>query len=221
MIRYILISLSVPLLTTGVLIPGVPATPALSGAVGVPANPVADATPIAPELSGLGRALVAGHDHRATRAAVLQSGPPAALRLQPSGGAAVVSRSGAARSDARDGVLGSGDGARSEPERAADGGERAARALRRDPGRRQRAPAALHALASARSSMPWRARFAADGVGDRPRSIVPMRRRWRARRRSPDDPDVQTLYADAVMNTMPWDYWQKDGSAEARRPRSC
>jgi tetratricopeptide (TPR) repeat protein len=28
----------------------------------------------------------------------------------------------------------------------------------------------------------------------------------------PDDPDVQTLYADAVMNTMPWDYWQKDGA---------
>ena len=28
----------------------------------------------------------------------------------------------------------------------------------------------------------------------------------------PLDPNVQTLYADAVMNTMPWDYWQKDGS---------
>ncbi|MPZ20253.1 MAG: hypothetical protein GEV06_20400 [Luteitalea sp.] len=31
----------------------------------------------------------------------------------------------------------------------------------------------------------------------------------------PRDPDVQTLYADAVMNTMPWDYWQKDGSPKA------
>lgn len=29
--------------------------------------------------------------------------------------------------------------------------------------------------------------------------------------RFPDDPDVATLYADAVMNTMPWDYWGKDG----------
>jgi tetratricopeptide (TPR) repeat protein len=28
----------------------------------------------------------------------------------------------------------------------------------------------------------------------------------------PDDADVQTWYADAVMNTMPWDYWQKDGA---------
>jgi tetratricopeptide (TPR) repeat protein len=31
----------------------------------------------------------------------------------------------------------------------------------------------------------------------------------------PDDPDVVTLYADAVMNTMPWDYWRKDGSPKA------
>lgn len=29
-----------------------------------------------------------------------------------------------------------------------------------------------------------------------------------------DDPDVATLYADAVMNTMPWDYWTKDGKAK-------
>ena len=27
-----------------------------------------------------------------------------------------------------------------------------------------------------------------------------------------DDADVVTLHADAVMNTMPWDYWQKDGA---------
>jgi tetratricopeptide (TPR) repeat protein len=28
----------------------------------------------------------------------------------------------------------------------------------------------------------------------------------------PTDPDIQVFYADAVMNTMAWDYWQKDGS---------
>ncbi len=28
----------------------------------------------------------------------------------------------------------------------------------------------------------------------------------------PADPDVQTLYADAVMNTMPWNYWNEDGT---------
>ena len=27
-----------------------------------------------------------------------------------------------------------------------------------------------------------------------------------------DDPEVQTLAADAIMNSMPWDYWQKDGA---------
>lgn len=27
----------------------------------------------------------------------------------------------------------------------------------------------------------------------------------------PDDQDVATFYADAVMNTMPWDYWEVDG----------
>jgi hypothetical protein len=27
----------------------------------------------------------------------------------------------------------------------------------------------------------------------------------------PDDTDALTLYADAMMNTMPWDYWTPDG----------
>jgi tetratricopeptide (TPR) repeat protein len=27
----------------------------------------------------------------------------------------------------------------------------------------------------------------------------------------PDDPDVGALFAEAVMDTMPWDYWTKDG----------
>jgi tetratricopeptide (TPR) repeat protein len=35
----------------------------------------------------------------------------------------------------------------------------------------------------------------------------------------PDDADIQTLYADAAMNTMPWDYWQKDGSAKPETAR--
>lgn len=28
----------------------------------------------------------------------------------------------------------------------------------------------------------------------------------------PDDSDIQTLYADSVMNTVPWNYWDKDGN---------
>lgn len=30
--------------------------------------------------------------------------------------------------------------------------------------------------------------------------------------RFPDDLDAATLYAEALMDTMPWDYWQEDGS---------
>ena len=37
--------------------------------------------------------------------------------------------------------------------------------------------------------------------------------------RFPDDPDIQTLFADAQMNTMPWDYWQKDGTAKPETAR--
>ncbi|HEY5749172.1 MAG TPA: hypothetical protein VIU12_24050 [Chryseolinea sp.] len=32
--------------------------------------------------------------------------------------------------------------------------------------------------------------------------------------RYPEDAEVQILYADAVMNTMPWDYWLPDGKAK-------
>ena len=32
------------------------------------------------------------------------------------------------------------------------------------------------------------------------------------------DPDAQVLYADAVMNTMPWQYWGKDGRARPEIP---
>src|SRR5688572_17338598 len=57
------------------------------------------------------------------------------------------------------------------------------------------------------------ARFAADPASPRP----PLDKAYaeamtRVAAAHPGDPDVQTLYADAVMNTMPWDYWRKDGS---------
>ena len=58
-------------------------------------------------------------------------------------------------------------------------------------------------------------RFAADAASARP----PLDRAYadamaKVAADHPQDPDVQTLYADAVMNTMPWDYWQKDGAAK-------
>jgi len=58
-------------------------------------------------------------------------------------------------------------------------------------------------------------RYAADGKGDR----AALDRAYagamqQAAGRFEDDPDVQTLFVDAQMNTMPWDYWQKDGTAK-------
>jgi tetratricopeptide (TPR) repeat protein len=38
------------------------------------------------------------------------------------------------------------------------------------------------------------------------------------RSRFPNDPDVAVLYADAVMNTRPWDYWTKDGKPQPGVP---
>lgn len=55
-------------------------------------------------------------------------------------------------------------------------------------------------------------RFAPDGAAPRP----PLDRAYAAAMSTVAlsfsmDPDVQTLYADAVMNTMAWDYWTKGG----------
>jgi tetratricopeptide (TPR) repeat protein len=34
----------------------------------------------------------------------------------------------------------------------------------------------------------------------------------------PDDAEVQTLYADAAMNTMPWNYWDNEGNPSPNTP---
>ena len=63
-------------------------------------------------------------------------------------------------------------------------------------------------------------RFAPDGIGDRAvldRAYADAMTRVAAA--YPGDPDVQTFFADAVMNTMPWDYWQKDGSPKPAAKR--
>src|SRR5262245_14526543 len=59
------------------------------------------------------------------------------------------------------------------------------------------------------------ARYAPEGDGDRPaldRAYASAMQNVAAQ--YPEDPDIQTVYADAVMNTMPCDYWQKDGGAK-------
>ena len=58
-------------------------------------------------------------------------------------------------------------------------------------------------------------RYAGDGAGDRPALDAAYAAAMsRLARQFADDPDVLTLYADAMMNTMPWNYWQKDGTAK-------
>jgi pimeloyl-ACP methyl ester carboxylesterase/tetratricopeptide (TPR) repeat protein len=63
-------------------------------------------------------------------------------------------------------------------------------------------------------------RYAPDGKGDRAaldRAYAEAMQK--AADRFDQDADVQTLVADARMNTMPWDYWQKDGTAKPETAR--
>ena len=84
-------------------------------------------------------------------------------------------------------------------------------ALTTAPGATPRERALIEALAL---------RYAPDGTGDRPaldRAYAAAMRG--AADRFDGDADVQTLFADAQMNTMPWDYWQKDGKPKPETAR--
>ena len=57
-----------------------------------------------------------------------------------------------------------------------------------------------------------------DGQADTPRD--PLDRAWAnaladMASRYPDDTTVASVYAEALMNTMPWDYWGPDGEAKS------
>ncbi len=55
-------------------------------------------------------------------------------------------------------------------------------------------------------------RFAAGAAADRAKLNLNYAAAMRSLyQKHPEDPDVATLYADAVMNTMPWNYWTVDG----------
>jgi len=65
------------------------------------------------------------------------------------------------------------------------------------------------------------ARFTPDAKPDRKKLNQAYADAMKALYQSfPEDPDVATLYADAVMNTMPWDYWTKDGKPKAGIPEA-
>ena len=59
-------------------------------------------------------------------------------------------------------------------------------------------------------------RYSADPAADRKAlDTAYANAMHRVADRFPADPDVQTFYADAVMNVSPWDYWDKNGSAKS------
>lgn len=64
-------------------------------------------------------------------------------------------------------------------------------------------------------------RLPADGAGDSAAlGQAYAEAMTRVAETHPDDPDVQTLLADAIMNTMPWDYYQKDGAPKPETKRT-
>jgi tetratricopeptide (TPR) repeat protein len=59
-------------------------------------------------------------------------------------------------------------------------------------------------------------RYSADPAADRkPLDTAYSNAMRKVAERFPTDPDVQTFYADAVMNVSPWDYWDKNGTAKS------
>jgi tetratricopeptide (TPR) repeat protein len=99
------------------------------------------------------------------------------------------------------------------PDREQQGQDAISEALKRKNGATEAEQALIDALA---------ARF----TGGKERDRAALNKSYaeamtKVHERFPDDPDVSALYADAVMNTMPWDYWTKSGKpkpgiAEAR-----
>lgn len=84
-----------------------------------------------------------------------------------------------------------------------------AQALARDPKER----ALINALAT---------RYAENPEGDQgERNQAYADAMGRVARQYPDDRDIAVLYAAALMNTSPWDYWERDGVAPKGRTKDA
>lgn len=55
-------------------------------------------------------------------------------------------------------------------------------------------------------------RYSKDSVDVKELNMAYMLEMTKVVEAYPEDADIQTLYAAAVMNTVPWDYWDKDGN---------
>ena len=181
--------------------------------------PAAPGKPLAPRLQNLGvHTFPCQHESRA-RAALHQPGPEPGLRLQPRGSRARVRRSRPARPRPRDGVLGTGARARTEHQRGDERGRRAEGASPRP----ESGVAEGHGHA-ARARLHRRARrpLHRQGRATARRPIAPMPTAMRRVAQSfPDDLDAQTLYAEALMDLRPWNYWTRDGKPYRRDDGSC
>ncbi len=70
----------------------------------------------------------------------------------------------------------------------------------------------IHALSS---------RYSADTLADiKELNLAYMRAMEDVAKKYPEDADVLTLYAAAVMNTVPWDYWDKQGKPSPGIPEA-
>jgi tetratricopeptide (TPR) repeat protein len=62
-------------------------------------------------------------------------------------------------------------------------------------------------------------RYASDPGADRaPLDSAYARAMAEVVRQHPDDPEARTLYAEALMDLSPWEYWNRDGSARPHTP---
>ena len=121
---------------------------------------------------------------------------------------AARSRSGATRSRLRDGLLGPGPGARAQHQRG-DGSERRAEGPGARPegvslwrAGRPRERDYIDALAKRYTGKP-------DGRPARDRAFADAMKA--VAKKYPRDLDAATLYAEAVMDLRPWNYWTRDG----------
>ena len=167
-------------------------------------------------LSQSRQAELPDHHRRARPRSAISTRACASPTASISRGAPRVPHGAQARSRLRDVLLGRGAGARAEHQ-CADGslGGRAGgggRTRRRREGRRRGA---------ARTGADRRAGEALRGRSRRPtapRSMRPMRRPWtRSRRASRRTTTSPALYAEALMDLSPWDYWEAGGATPKGR----
>ena len=142
-------------------------------------------------------------------AGLLRPGPAARLGLQPRRGAAVLRPCRQARPELRHVLLGRGlrDGA--EHQRRDGRGRHPAR-LGGDLARSGAAGAVTAKEAALIEALA--ARYAADPSAER----AALDQAWadaiaKVAAAYPEDAEIQVLYADAMMNLQPWDYWEADG----------